>query len=706
MRKLLSKINLTQKFILVMVICALLPSIIVIIGIVWASNNMINSDGSLNFYYILASLTAIPLIGFFTWFVNKHYLKPIRSITNGLQAVQSNQLESLKPLVTEGFKDEVGDLIKGYNSYLEVAKSNGLRETALKQSEERFGLAIRGANDGIWDWDINKNFCYYSPRWRYMLGYTEESVRNTPSEWFTRVHPDDLDELKADINAHLDGHSHHFENEHRLRHMNGSYIWVVARGLALRDSNGKAFRFAGSIGDISKRKAFEGRLLKDAMHDPLTNLPNQAYFKEVLNHALSRMHRRDDYYAAVLIIDLDRFKTINDSLGYEVGDQVLNEISTRLIRSLRALDTIARYNGDEFSILLEEINGLHDAIRITQRIQKDLVQPIIIENHRISINASIGIVTITRAYQDALEILRDADTAMFQAKANGRGRFEIFDKEIHSHSLSKLRLEDEIQQAIKNEEFQIFFQPVVESGSGEIFYVEALLRWKHPVKGLIGTDTFISLAEESGQISILDKWVLKNACREARVWIDNGFDQLRLSVNISPGMLMNPDLPEIIRSSLADSGISNNMLVIEITESTGIYNSGIAIQNLFELTSLDIEICLDDYGLVASSLEQLKRLPVSTIKVAQSFIKDLPSNINDAAISEAIIKMAHILGMKVVCPGIENINQMNFVKEKGCDYFQGYLFAKPMNQAEFISLLTAEGTGFTRFFNENPEPNQ
>ena len=663
------------------------------------AGNLIDKGYS-GYILIISGLISLILIAILTWIFYKKYLKPLKTITQGLNAINKRNLDGLKPLDSNSNTGEMGDLIKGYNDYLALVKSKDLQEKALRQSEERFGLAIRGANDGIWDWDLKENFCYYSPRWRYMLGYTEESVRNTPSEWFTRVHPDDIDELKSDMNAHLEGNTPYFENEHRLRHMNGTYLWVLARGLALRDNNGKAYRFAGSVGDISKRKAYESRLLKDAMHDPLTSLPNNAYFKEALSHSLSRMHRREDYYAAVLLIDLDHFKTINDELGYDLGDQVINEISIRLISSLRAIDTIARFNGDEFAILLEEINGLHDAIRITQRIQKDIIKPINIGNRTFSISASIGIVIMTRAYQDPEEILRDADTAAFQARANGHGRYEIFDKEMHAHSLTKLRLEEELQLAINNEQFRLFYQPVIESVTGNIQYVEALLRWDHPEKGLINTENFIPLAEESGQINLLDKWVLKNACREARIWIENGFEQLRVSVNISPRLLSNPDFPEIIRAALADAGLANQMLIIEITESSSIYNSGIAIQNLFELNSLGIEICLDDFGLVKSSLEQLKRLPVSTIKIAQSFIKDLPSNQEDSAICEAIISMTHILGMKAVCLGIENKHQLNFVKSKGCDYLQGYLFAKPMGYKDMIPLLPEYNSKFKQIFDQ------
>lgn len=692
MKLLIPKSHLVQKFFFFSVAAAILPLIILAATIYWLQKNTPENENTFFLIVLIISLLAIACSVWFSWLLNKHLLHPIREVTAGLESAQSGEAAKLQPLNDHGLNDEVGELTRGYNQFLDVLKSTNRRDAALRQSEERYSLAIRGANDGIWDWDLRDNFCYYSPRWRYMLGYTEESVRNTPSEWFTRVHPDDLDELKADMNAHLDGKTPHFENEHRLRHADGTYIWALARGLALHDEEGKAFRFAGSISDFSARKANEARLMHDAMHDPLTGLPNRSYFMDILENALARTNRREDYHAAILFIDLDRFKLINDSLGHNAGDQLLAETTQRLKRCLRSMDTISRFSGDEFAIVLEEINGLHDAIQIARRIIQELTTPILLEGQEIVSSASIGIVTITRGYQDAFEILRDADTAMYQAKANGRARFEIFDKEMHAYTLSKLRMENELRQGIKNQEFKVFYQPILKTKNGEIQYVEALLRWQHPEKGLIATESFIPLAEESGLITNLNKWVLKAACGEARTWYDNGFDQMRISVNISPRLLLNPDLADMVRSILADSELPSEALQLEIIESSGVYNSGIAIQNLFELTSIGVQICLDDYGLVPSSLEQLKRLPIHTIKISQAFVKDIPSNTDDAAISDAIISMTHILGMQVIGAGIENQEQMQYLMEKECDYLQGFLFARPMNREDFMNLLLTEGT--------------
>jgi len=683
------------KFILLLIACVFLPLAILAISLYILSNQSNLNSNTLLLAYIISGVVAIVVIIVAMLIINKQVFEPIKKITTGLHAIQNGHLAEQKAIHDLGLTPEIGNLVQVFNKFSELLKSKETQELALKASEERYDLAMKGTNDGIWDWDLEKNTCFYSPRWRSILGYTEESIHNLPTEWLTRVHADDLEGLQADINAHLEGKTAHFENEHRLLHANGNYVWVWARGLALFNDQKKAFRIAGSITDNTKRKEFESRLLHDAMHDPLTNSPNREYFLEILTSSLGRTHRKEDYHAAVIYMDLDRFKLINDGIGYSAGDELLIEVSQRLKRTLRVMDSVARIGGDEFGILLEDINGLQDAIQITRRLHKILTQPIILEKQEIIPNASFGIVMLTRGYLNAEEILQDADTALNQAKANGRGRFEIFDKEMHLYTLAKLKTESELNQAIKKKELQVYFQPAIDTKSGDIDYIEALLRWQHPEKGLIPTDEIIPIAEETGIIAAIDKMVLKTACIEAKKWLDMGFTDLRVSVNISSKMLLNPDLGDIIRTVLADTELPYPNLILEITESVGVYTSGTAIQNLFELTGIGIRIFLDDYGRVASSLEQLKRLPLQAIKISQAFIKDLPVNSNDAAIIDAIISMAHILDLKVIGVGIDNLNQMKYLTKKNCDFIQGYLYAQPMDSSTFLKMLIEKGTKLT-----------
>lgn len=702
MKQIPPKNKLTANFLIWIMALLLVPLLLLAAGLLVISTRFVLDLNAVIVALIIAFGFAIIFGVVVLLFLRRRFLTPIYKMTSGLNAVRFEQLENIKPLSDKGLNEDIGELVRGYNQFLKILKSESQKEDALRASEERYELAIRGANDGIWDWDLKINQCYYSSRWLFMLGYTEESIRNSPNEWFSRVHPDDLEGLKADIKAHLEGKTAFFENEHRLLHANDSFIWVLARGLALRSEDNKAYRFAGSISDFTKRKEFESRLLHDAMHDPLTRAPNREYFQEILESALGRTQRREEYHAAVIYLDLDRFKLINDGFGYSAGDQLLVEVTHRLKRTLRTMDTVARFSGDEFGILLEEINGLQDAIQVTRRLHSILSQPYFIEEQEISPSASFGIVMLTRGYQSAEEILRDADTAMNQAKANGRGRFEIFDKEMHIYTLTRLKTESELRQAFQRAEFKVFYQPVLAAEDGEIDFIEALLRWQHPEKGLIPTDDFIPVAEESGLISQLDEFVLRTACNEARSWMDSGFENLRVSVNVSPKLLINPDFSEIIRSTLADTELPYENLILEITESTGVYNSGTAIQNLFDLTSVGIRVFLDDFGRVASSLEQLKRLPIHALKISQSFIKDLPVNSDDTAIIEAIIAMAHILGMQVIGVGIDNIHQRQYLLEKKCDYLQGFLFSEPLNRAEFLRLLIEKGTNLEAKLEETP----
>jgi diguanylate cyclase (GGDEF)-like protein/PAS domain S-box-containing protein len=444
------------KFLLLLLICVLSPLLILAVSLLFLSGQSALNNSSLWVTLLITGFIAMAVIIGALLIINKQAIDPIQKMMNGLQSIQEGRLAEQRPIRSQGLSVEIGNLVQGYNQFLSLLKTKEMQETALKVSEERYDLAMKGSHDGVWDWDIKTDMCYYSPRWRAILGYTEESIHNSPTEWFSRVHADDLDALKADIKSHLEGKTSHFENEHRLLHANGSYVWVWARGLALFDQQKTAYRFAGSISDNTKRKEFESRLLHDAMHDPLTHLPNREYFLETLGSALGRTHRREDYHAAVIYVDLDRFKFINDGMGYKAGDELLIETSQRLKRTLRLMDTVARIGGDEFCILLEEINGLQDAIQITRRLHKLLTQPIILEKQEFSPNASFGLVMLTRGYSNSEEILQDADTALNQAKANGGGRFEIFDKEMHLYTLSKLKTESELTQAIKKRASSLF----------------------------------------------------------------------------------------------------------------------------------------------------------------------------------------------------------------------------------------------------------
>ncbi|HEY4491262.1 MAG TPA: PAS domain S-box protein, partial [Acidobacteriota bacterium] len=361
-----------------------------------------------------------------------------------------------------------------------------LAEKALRESEERYALAVTGANDGLWDWDLKTNKIYFSERWKSMLGYSPELISNSPDEWFKRVHPDDFERLKAEITSHLKGNIAQLQNEHRMLHQDGSYRWMLSRGVAVRDIKG-AYRMAGSQTDVTERKLAVEQLLHDAFHDALTNLSNRALFMDRLSgaaaRATSRARRGGRYLFAVLFLDLDRFKVINDSLGHLIGDQLLISIARRLEKCLRPGDTIARLGGDEFAILIEDILDVEDAITVAKRIQSDLKMPLDVGEQEVFTSASIGIALSSVKYEKAEDLLRDADTAMYRAKALGKARYEVFSESMHGRAVALLQLETDLRRAIERNEFVIHYQPIVSLQNRKVIGFEALVRWKHPDRG-------------------------------------------------------------------------------------------------------------------------------------------------------------------------------------------------------------------------------
>ncbi len=560
-------------------------------------------------------------------------------------------------------------------------------EEALRQSEERYALAARGANDGIWDWDLQNNHVYYSPRWKQLLGYGEEGISVSPDEWLGRIHPEDVRYVREDIASYLNGSIPQFVSEHRIMHRNGSYRWFLVRGVAVGKSGEKTHRMAGSMTDITARMATEERLRHDSMHDQLTNLANRAYFTSQLQRAIDLARRHSEYLAAVLFIDVDRFKIVNESLGHTCGDQLLVEIANRIDTSVRAEDTTARFGGDEFCILLEEIKGVSDAIRVANHLQEKLLAPFNLQGHEVVVTVSIGINMVMASYERADDLLRDAEMAMYGAKSNGRARYQIFDKEMHSHSVQMFKLESELRGAIERQEFHIYYQPIYDSTTGAVMCVEALMRWLHPERGLIYPDFFIPLAEDTGLIVPMGEWVLRQVCDQIFAWQQMGMPGIRVAVNISARQLQDPHFPEVVQSALVSSGISGTSLQLEITESAAMQDFDMTVNALNELILMGVQISLDDFGMRYSSLDYLKRFPVDTIKIDKSFVWDISDDPDDAAITSAIISVAHILKLSVVAEGVETRQQLDFLLRNHCDAVQGHLYSRAQSGPDVTILL-------------------
>jgi diguanylate cyclase (GGDEF)-like protein/PAS domain S-box-containing protein len=541
-------------------------------------------------------------------------------------------------------------------------------EEALRTSEERYALALRGANDGIWDWDLRSDRMVFSDRWKEMLGFEKHQISGDPVEWFSRVHPEDVDRLQRDLDNHLAGLTEHFRNEHRMLHASGDYRWMLSRGLAVRAEGEGPSRIAGSQTDITDRK----------VHDPLTGLPNRALFLDRLEGALRRA-RRHRGTLAVMFLDLDRFKLINDSLGHQAGDQLLTRVARTLESCLRPEDTVARMGGDEFTILLERVNEIDDVVAVADRIRRELGDPIRISDQDVFTSASIGITMSTTGREDPGELLRDADTAMYQAKARSAGRYQIFDSEMRQQAIKQLDLETDMRRALDNDEFRLFYQPIINLTSAEISGFEALIRWRHPTRGLLTPSDFIPTAEETGFILRIGRWVLREACKQLRLWHQEfpGTQSLKMSVNLSPKQFAHPKLIKQIREALDESGLSPNSLQIEITESAFINNVDDAIEMVNMLREMGIMVAIDDFGTGYSSLSFLDRFPIDILKIDRSFVSKIDLGEKQHELVETMIEMADKLGIEVVAEGVETQGQRQRLEDLSCAFMQGFSFSAP-----------------------------
>lgn len=569
-----------------------------------------------------------------------------------------------------------------------------LTEKALKESEERYALASLAANDGLWDWDLKSNEVHYSPRWKSMLGYDEDEIGNGTEEWFKRIHPADAEQVKLEISKHLEGTSTHFENEHRMQHRNGTYRWMLTRGIAVREDDGTPSRMAGSQTDISLRKRAEEQLVRDAFYDVLTGLPNRALFMDRLGHALKRLKRlMDGYGFAVLFLDLDRFKVINDSLGHMTGDALLIETAKRLEKCVRPGDTVARLGGDEFVILFDDVRDAESAKAIAERVQTALSTPFYVNACEVFSSASIGIALSSHEYDRPEDILRDADITMYRAKALGKARIEVFDPSMRAHAVSLLHMETDLRRALERDEFRVYYQPIVALGTDAIMSLEALIRWQHPHQGLISPAEFVPLAEETGLIAPVGEWVLKKVCADITAWQADGSPPIRVAVNVSPVQLRRPGFVKTVMRILEETRVGGDCLGMEITENVLLDKSTATIEMLNELKRLGIHIILDDFGTGYSSLSYLQNLPIDILKIDRSFVAKLTRDDEQAKIIETIILLGRNLGIDVVAEGIETDEQLQRLKSIHCDQGQGFLFSKPIEGESVRAMIHSRHAG-------------
>ena len=567
------------------------------------------------------------------------------------------------------------------------------REASSAQtSERRFRGMVFNTPDLILVCAASGTVTYQSPAAETTWGYPTADLLG--KALFSLAHPDDhaaLGDLWEQLRKVPAGDGQDITRTTELRLRNGAGDWRQVELIATNLLHDTAVQgIVVTVRDITERKAFEQQLTQQAFYDPLTGLPNRVLFRDRLEQALVRAGRRKDA-VGLLFLDLDKFKLVNDSLGHQAGDKLLTEAAARLRACVRAQDTVARLSGDEFVIVLELLAGEEDALTVAKAIAHQFTCPFMLEGREIVVTASMGIAISDAGREHAESLVRDADVAMYRAKSSGRGQHVMFDPSMHTDSLARLELENELRHALDRNELRVYYQPIVRMASGDFSEVEALVRWQHPTRGLVSPGEFIPLAEDTGLIIPLGMWVLEEACRQVAVWHAQFPTKppLTLSVNLSPRQFQQHSLVADVAAALGDSGLPASCLKLEITESVILQDAEATIRTLWELKDLGLQLAVDDFGTGYSSLSYLKRLPLDVLKIDRSFVSGLGHSQEDTAIIHAIMAMAKSLNLKVTGEGIETAEQAAMLSDWGCDRGQGYLFSKPLDSQAAGALLGA-----------------
>lgn len=541
----------------------------------------------------------------------------------------------------------------------------------LRESEERYALAVRGANEGLWDWDLRSDRVYYSPRFKLLLGQDEDAFVGKPAEWLGLIHPQDADRVNEEIQDHLRGAVPHLESQHRIMHTDGTYRWVLVRGLAVHDEDGKPYRMAGSISDITTSR----------MYDNVTGLPNRQLLLDVTERALARVTRRPELLFAVLVVGVDQFDLLLSTLGQFEADRLLSMVARRLQLASRASDTVSRLEGPRFGILLDEIRHVSDANRVANRIARSLADPIPAADRNVRITASIGIAMSATGYDRPEHALRDATTAMSQATVHGGNRHEMFDHEMQEQAEERIRLESDLRQAIDRNEFLMHFQPILDLKTGAPDGFEALVRWRHPERGMISPVHFIPICEATGLVVPLGTWILRASAEAMHRWhgMHPAFRGLTISVNLSGRQLAEPDLVPTVARILKETRLDPTRLKLEITESVLMHHFETAVQTMRALKDMGIRLSIDDFGTGYSSLSHLHQFPIDYLKVDRSFVSRLGPDEHDWEIVRVIVALARHLKMHTIAEGVEDEEQASILKTLGCDYVQGYLYSPPID---------------------------
>ncbi|MDR4476798.1 MAG: EAL domain-containing protein [Nitrospira sp.] len=576
---------------------------------------------------------------------------------------------------------------------------------ALIRSESRLELAQRIARIGNWDWNPKTNRFAMSNELCRLVGVRPQDFTGTFEGFLSLVHPDDRPLVTGALQK-LVAQQTPCDIDHRIVLPNGSDFVIHLQAEAVREEEVDEVTVIGTAQDITERKQAERAIHQLAYYDSLTGLANRVLFKDRLSNAISYAARHDQHLAT-LFIDLDRFKIINDTLGHTVGDLLLTRVAERLSESVRQSDSVSRHadhepahalarlGGDEFTILLTALPQPEDAGRVARRILDSLAHPFSIEGHEIFISASIGISIYPSDGATVEALLKNADTAMYHAKEQGRNNCQFYSSGLNAAAAERLDLENELRRALEREEFVVFYQPKLNIHSREILGAEALVRWKHPKRGLVPPGVFLNAAIDTGLIRSMDEWVLREACRQVKAWETAGLPAISISANVSNSLFHGRTLPATVADALRDSGLNPSQLELELTESIAMRDVEASVTMLEGLRTMGVRLSIDDFGTGYSSLSYLQRFPLSRLKIDQSFVRDLLTNENNVKITRAIIAMAHSLNLSVLAEGVETEGQLARLREEGCDEVQGYLFSRPVCAEDFEKLLRGDADART-----------
>lgn len=559
----------------------------------------------------------------------------------------------------------------------------------LRSHSRRLEAIAEATHDSLWEWDLASGHVWRAGKLSLLFGVSPTEVEPTINWWLGRVHPDESERVWKSLRSAIDGEQVKWKQEYRLRHAAGYYVIVSDQAVIVRDRAGRATKVLGGTVDVSAQRRTEERLVHNAFHDPLTGLPNRELFLDRLDRSLVQYREsRGAYALAVLFMDVDRFKVINDSLGHAVGDELLVAITGRLKRHLRSGDTAARFGGDEFTMLLDTLEETADALRIAERIQHSLAVPFSVGAQQVTVSGSIGVAFATRDTERPEEVVRQADLAMYRAKAGGRARSQLFEPSFDTHARTLLQRESELRQSFHDHSLQLYYQPIVSLDTARTVSFEALLRWDHPVRGLVMPSEILPLSDEAGLSIQLGKWVLNESCRQLSRWRQAHLapQSLTISVNLSGKELMRPTLLDEVSRLLDEYELEGSCLLIELTETTIMEGDALAIRTLTRLRDMGVVLALDDFGRGHSSLGRLQDFPISMMKIDSSFVSQIGGP--KQKILDAIMALGHELKIEVTAEGVETPEQLSYLVGCGIARAQGRLFADALRVSDVTQLLS------------------